>query len=76
MVEAVNRWQRSDWIVTAPNRSKKPTRKLKAARPDETRPGTPHPVQQGRLSQRLQTLYGPIGDEPLPEDMLRLIRKH
>jgi len=59
--------------VTEATRREKPPRKPRRERPAElpATPGNPSPMI--RLSQRLQTLYGSIAEEPLPDDMLQLL---
>ncbi len=73
---AVNRWQRSDGPVTEANRSKKPERKQKASKAEQSLVAPSGDRDEGVLAQRLKTHYGLIVDEPLPEEILALLRKH
>lgn len=61
--------------MTEPNRLKKSGRKTKAAETENPVVETPLDAQQ-QLSQRLQTLYGSVVEEPVPDDMLRLFHQH
>jgi len=62
--------------VTEGNRSKKPERKQEASKAGQSVAAPSGDRDEAVLAQRLKTLYGPIVDEPLPEEILELLRKH
>lgn len=62
--------------MTEANRSKKPERKQKASKAEQSLVAPSGDRDEGVLAQRLKTHYGLIVDEPLPEEILALLRKH
>lgn len=64
--------------MTELKRPKKTARKLKGEKLDTPPVSFSDDLRDTWLGQQLDSLYGPIVDEPLPEDMLRLIgsRRH
>ncbi|MBL8687708.1 MAG: hypothetical protein JNL04_01335 [Rhodospirillaceae bacterium] len=62
--------------MTETNRSKKLERKQKASKAGQSAVAPSGDRDEAVLAQRLKTLYGPIVDEPVPEEILALLKKH
>lgn len=74
MGRGANRWYSGDGTVTKLNKLRKAERKATHPASSDAPLGTAVPLSAAWIDQRLQALYGSVLDEPLPEEMLRLLQ--